>query len=153
MNSTKRAVLAGVVGTLFLMPACQKNFEKGPGGGHHYGQQDKRVFEVYIYADPNDPTKCLADWPVGTLWKTKGHTVTWFSDDGGQYTVDFSKGSHSPDKSPFSSATFSVSSNGETPSGALQSSATGYYDFAIFSSNNPQKPCKDPSDPGYIVKP
>ena len=153
MSSTDRTILVGLLSTVLLLPACQQKLGKGPGGGHHYGQQDKRVFEVYIYADPSNPSQCLADWPVGTLWKTKGHTVTWFSDDGGQYTVDFSKGSHIPDKSPFQSATFSVSSNGQQSSGALQAGATGYYDFAIYSSSNPNTPCKDPKDPGYYVKP
>jgi hypothetical protein len=126
---------------------------QGPGPGHHYGQQDKRVFEVYIYADPNNSGQCLEDWPVGTLWQGKHQTVTWFSDDGGQYTVDFNKGSHTGTKTPFQSDTFTVSSNGAQSSGDLQAGATGYYDYAIHAGDANGPICKDVKDPGWYVKP
>src|ERR1700751_129456 len=102
MDCKRRVVLVGLLVALMYLVACQKKFTgQGPGAGHHYGQEKNREFQVYIYADSNNPGQCLADWPVGTLWRTKGHTVTWFSVDGGQYTVDFTQGSHTPDKSPF----------------------------------------------------
>jgi hypothetical protein len=113
------------------------------------------VFEVSIYADPdpNNPGKCLADWPVGTLWQGKHQTVLWISDDGGQYTVDFTQGHHSP-RSPFhNGSTFEVLSNGKKASGDLEGGASGYYDFAIRSGGINGSICKDPSDPGYYVRP
>jgi len=151
MNEMRKAVLAAVGMVLVFTSGCENKFTgRGPGAGHHYGQKDSRVFEVYIYADPNNPSQCLVDWPVGTLWKNKHHTVTWFSDDGNQYTVDFKKGNHLPDKSPFQTDTFTVLAGGSQKSGALQPNATGYYDFAVLDSQNNK--CKDPSDPGYYVK-
>jgi hypothetical protein len=109
------------------------------------------VFEVYIYADPSNPGKCLADWPVGTLWQGKHQTVVWFSDDGGEYTVDFTKGTHAAPKSPFKSGTFTVPKNGKNDSGDLTAGASGYYDFAILDASG--NTCKDRGDPGYYVKP
>jgi hypothetical protein len=151
MNWKQEAVLAGLAMALVCSSACrQMKLGQGPGAGHKYGQQDNREFQVYIYTDPNDSTKCLADWPVGTLWRTHHQTVTWFSDDGGIYTVDFTKGSHTP-KSPFQSDTFTVQSNGKQASGNLQPNASGYYDFAILDANG--KICKDAKDPGYYVGP
>ena len=154
MKWTQNVVLVTLGFTLLFTSACHKKvlLERGPGAGHHFGQQDKRLFEVYIYTDPNNPANCLADWPVATLWKSKHHTVTWFSDDGAEYTIDFNQGSHAPDKSPFQSATFTVTGGGQQPSGQLQPNATGYYDFAIHAGNANGPVCKPPSDPGYYVK-
>ena len=110
------------------------------------------MFEVYVYADPNNPGKCLLDWSVGTLWQSKHQTVTWFSDDGSEYTVDFTKGNHAAPKSPFQSDAFTVVGGGKQSSGALQQGASGYYDFAVHAGDANAPICKDPSDPGYYVK-
>jgi hypothetical protein len=152
MKGTQNAVLITLGFALLFTSGCHKKvlLEHGPGAGHHYGQQNNRVFEVYIYTD--NQGSCSADWPVGTLWKNKNHTVTWFSDDGAEYTIDFNQGSHTPDKSPFQSATFTVTGGGQQPSGQLQSNASGYYDFAIRAGNANGPICKQPSDPGYYVK-
>ena len=151
MNKKRNCFLAAIGLVLVFASACHHDLTgKGPGAGHHFGLQDKRPFEVYIYTDPNNPSQCLLDWPVATLWKNKHHTVTWFSDDGKQYTVDFTKGTHSPDKSPFQSDTFGVPGGGSTKSGPLQPNAYGYYDFAVLDAQNNK--CKDASDPGYYVK-
>src|SRR6516164_9512396 len=113
MTTTQRVVLVGLAVANLSLSDCRHSAavppvvspSSGPGPGHHYGQSS-RVFEVYIYADPSNPGKCLADWPVGTLWQGKHQTVVWFSDDGGEYTVDFTKGTHAAPKSPFKSGTF-----------------------------------------------
>jgi hypothetical protein len=104
--------------------------------------------------DPTSQTRqCLADWPQATLWKSKNQTVTWFSDDGQQYTVDFTKGKKG---SPFSESTFTVPKNGGKPSGDLQKSSD-YYDYAIWVGGGAGDPnskvCKQPDDPGIYVKP
>jgi hypothetical protein len=156
MNRRQTLVLVGLAIALLCISSCKSKpragLGKGPGAGHHYGRQDPRLFEVYIYTDPNDPSKCLADWPVGTLWQGRHQTVEWFSDDGGDYTVDFNQGHHAGSKSPFSEATFYVPSNGSISSKELVQAASGYYDFAIrFGANG--NICKDPSDPGYHIKP
>ncbi len=154
MNARQGFILAGLAIAVLFLSSCrerQRGFGHGPGAGHGYGQQDQRVFEVYIYADSSNSGKCSADWPVGTLWKSKHHTVTWYSDDGAQYTVDFNRGTHADPKSPFHSATFTVPAGDKVSSGPLLQNATGYYDFAILDANG--NPCKDPSDPGYYIKP
>ena len=155
MNWKQISVLTGLAIALLCISSCKSRpaLGKGPGAGHHYGRQDPRVFEVYLYADPNDSSKCLADWPVGTLWQGRRQTVEWFSDDGGEYTVDFNLGHHAGSKSPFADATFDVASNGSTPSKELAQGASGYYDFAIRSGGSTGKVCKDTSDPGYLIKP
>jgi len=155
MSLKQKAVLAGLTIALSSISGCrQANLI--PGQGQHHGQEDKRVFEVYIYADPGNAGKCLADWPVGTLWQGKHQTVLWISDDGGQYTVDFTQGHHAP-QSPFQNgSTFDVPGSGKKASGDLiggASPASGYYDFAIRSGGINGSICKDPSDPGYYVKP
>jgi hypothetical protein len=155
MSLKQKSVLTGLAIALSSISACrQANLVGTPGPGQHHGQEDKRVFRVYIYADPSKPGKCLADWPVGTLWQGKHQTVLWVSDDGGEYTVDFTQGHHSPPPlSPFPDATFNVSSNGVKPSGGLQPGASGYYDFAIRSGGINGANCKETSDPGYYVRP
>ena len=154
MNGRQVSVLTGLALALLCISACKSKISpglgKGPGAGHHYGRQDPRVFEVYIYADPGNPGQCLADWPVGTLWQGRHQTVKWFSDDGGEYTVDFTQGQHG---SPFSNTTFDVPSNGSTVSNDLVTSASGYYDFAIRSGGVNGNICKHPNDPGYIIRP
>jgi hypothetical protein len=155
MRRKKRAVLTGLGIALILTPACGRHakfVEQPPGPGQYYGQKDQREFRVYIYTDPDNPAKCWADWPVGTLWRTKQQTVLWISDDGLGYTVDFTKGV--PGTSPFQNGTtFDVPAGGQKSSGALNSKATGYYSFAIFPAKTGAKPCKDPTDPGYYVQP
>jgi hypothetical protein len=155
MTLKQKAVLTGVAVSLISISGCRQAELREPGPGHHHGQEDKRVFRVYIYADPNNPGKCSVDWPVGTLWQGKHQTVLWVSDDGGEYTVDFTQGHHSPSPlSPFSSATtFTVSSSGVKPSGDLGPGASGYYDFAIRLGGANGTNCKETTDPGYYVKP
>jgi hypothetical protein len=130
---------------------------EGPGPNHNFGKKASRKFEVYIYTpDPNNPSQCSVDWPVGTLWKgasaNDSQTVTWFSDDNKQYTIDFRKGSNG---SPFSSQYFTVPMGGSVNSGSLQPTASGYYSFAVLagdaSSTQICKKATDP-DPGYYVK-
>lgn len=179
MNFSEKLILAGLAVSLLLLPACERHrrrrtgggggggaelLGKGPGAGHHYGQQNPRDFEVYIYTDPDDPTKCHADIDVATLWtRTKKNgtvirqTVTWFSDDGKDYTVDFSPDSHYPDKrgSPFQSPDqIYIPAGKSAHSQDLKPDSTGYYAFAIWAGQNLSgKPCKDASDPGYRVSP
>ena len=153
MQRMEKAVLTGVVIAVVFTPACHKQF-KTHAPGNHYGQEDQRRFDVYIYTDPNDATKCLADWPVGTIWFTKHQSVMWFSDDGKQYTIDFNAGTHNPPpKTPFQNLTYTVNANGTKPSGPVQQGASGYYDFAIHAGDINGPICKDASDPGYYVKP
>jgi hypothetical protein len=109
------------------------------------------VFSIYLYVDPAHPDQCFIDWPVATLWKTANQTVNWVSDDGGEYTVDFTLGHN---QSPFSQLTFHVLNNGVTPSGDLTQSGK-YYDYGIRAGDATGKICKpskDP-DPGLYVKP
>ena len=146
MNAIRNAVLAALgIAMVFAFGCRRQSVQQGPGPGHGYGREDTRVFEVYIYTDPTDPSKCWLDWSVGTLWKPH-QTVTWFSDDGRQYTVNF----NGTNGSPFQSSTFPVAAGGFTNSGALQPNASGYYEFAVLNAQNSQ--CKDPKDPGYYVK-
>ena len=158
MNGRQISVLTGLAVALLCISACKPKISpglgQGPGAGHHYGRQDPRVFEVYIYADPSQTGKCLADWPVGTLWQGRHQSVKWFSDDGGEYTVDFTQGNHQGgSKSPFTALTFHVPSNGSVVSNDLVTTATGYYDFAIRFGDANGSVCKDPSDPGVIIRP
>ena len=147
MSQKQAAVLAGLAIAVVSITACHKNEEFLPGAGHHYGQKPAREFRVYIYSDGQYPNSCFADWPVATLWKSSNQTVTWVSDDSNKYTVDFSKGHNG---SPFPSKTFDIPAGQETSSGGLNSSASGYYDFAILAGNG--QTCKDAADPGYYVK-
>ena len=165
MNWKRGVVLAGLAVGLVFMGGCKG---KGgvPGGGTQgggpgksgqgYGRQKPREFDVYIYVNPQDSSECLADWPKGTLWQGQLHTVKWFSDDGGDYTVDFTQGHHAGQKSPFATDKFTVQGSnggsGQQVSGDLQPGARGYYDFVISGTLN-GKPCKYAGDPGYIVKP
>jgi hypothetical protein len=162
MNRTRIAVLAVLGTALVSMSGCRAcNFApktggqghgEGPGPNQHFGQMDSRNFEVYIYTpDPNMPNQCLLDWPVGILWRSKNQTVTWFSDDDKEYTVDF--GANSPFKQP--DPTFDVKSKpGFLNSGPLQQNASGYYSFSVHAGDKNGTVCKkatDP-DPGYYVK-
>jgi hypothetical protein len=110
-----------------------------------------REFQVYIYTpDPQKRDQCLLDWPVATLWRSDNQTVTWFSDDNYQYTVDFTLGSAG---SPFSSPTFTVPMGGSVSSGNIQS-GPGYYNFGVHAGDKNGPVCKkatDP-DPGYYIK-
>lgn len=190
MNLSQKLVLAGLAVTLVLVPACAHHRRRGggggddrskgcgglpcgqgPGAGHHYGQTD-REFQVYVYTDPEDSSKCYADIDIATLWtktrKTNGQpvsqTVTWFSDDGNDYTIDFRPDPKYPDKrgSPFQppphqpqTHLFYIPRKGSVPSQPLNPDSTGYYAFAIWSGKNVDQgqPCKDASDPGYRVSP
>ena len=152
MNKHRIRILVTLGIALVFPVGCQKNYLVGPGPGHHYGQQASRVFEVYIYSDPQYPGKCFLDWPVGTLWQSQHQTVTWVSDDGAEYTVDFTQGTHAAPKSPFQSDTYTVTGGGKQSSGPLQQGANGYYDFAVRAGNANATICKDPSDPGYYVR-
>ena len=160
MTRMQQAVLATLGVALVFTCGCQTKFTgQGPGAGQHYGKLKSRVFEVYIYTDPGNPGQCLLDWPVATVWKSDQQTVTWFSDDGNQYTVDFGLGSQAAPKNPFQanppgSNTFTVPGGGNKNSGALQSSASGYYGFGVHAGDANGPICKkatDP-DPGYYVK-
>jgi hypothetical protein len=92
----------------------------------------------------------LVDWTGAALWKNKHHTVTWVSDDGAAYTVDFNLGSNG---SPFSAGpVFAVPAGGETSSGALSPTSQGYYNYGIKDANGQM--CKNASnpDPGVYVR-
>ena len=151
MSQKQAAVLAGLAIAVVSISACQKKqvIFPWPGPGQNYGQSPGRDFRVYIYTDPQNPSSCLADWSVGTLWKSKQQTVTWISDDGNEYTVDFTKGQNG---SPFSQSTFDIPGSHEKSSGSLNSTASGYYDFMIHTGSVNGPACKDPKDPGYYVK-
>ena len=151
MNRNRMRILVTLGIALVFPVGCQNKAFQGAGGGHHYGTQPAREFDVSIYADPTSTTGgCLLDWPVATLWRNQ--TVKWFSDDGLQYTIDFTKGQHG---SPFQNgATFIVPAGGSISSGTLKSqqqAPSQYYDFAVYMGNA-STPCKDPSDPGYYVR-
>lgn len=160
MNSMQMAVLAVLGIALASIAGCTGGGNptpqtqgvghgEGPGANQHFGQMHSRDYQVYIYTpDPNHRDQCLLDWPVAILWKNANQTVTWFSDDNYEYTVDFGT------KSPFSSSTFDVPMGASVNSGALQSAATGYYPFSIHAGDKNGTVCKkanDP-DPGYYVK-
>lgn len=173
MSLSAKLVLAGLAVTLVLVPACAHHRHggggkttsgcggapcgQGPGAGHHYGQMD-RTFEVYIYTDLEDPTKCYADVDAGTLWtmtqkhngKPVNQTVTWFSDDNKEYTVAFdtSKGS------PFESSVFHIKApNYKQDSGKIIK-GSDYYEYSIYSGDNATgTPCLKAEDPGWHVNP
>ena len=143
----RNAVHAVVFVTLLFAVACRQGALKEPPPGQHHGKDNNRVFSVYIYTpDQAHPDQCLADWPVATLWKDLHQTVDWVSDDGGEYTVDFTKGQNG---SPFADKKFPVPANGHVPSKDLTQSGK-YYEYAIENANG--NVCKDPSDPGLYVK-
>jgi hypothetical protein len=175
MNFSEKLILAGLAISLLVLPACERRRPEdhhngglkglcgqgvpcgqGPGAGKRYGQTD-RIFEVYIYTDPDDSSKCWADIDVATLWtKTKkngtpvNQRVTWFSDDGKEYFVDFTKGHYG---SPFAESTFDVPKDGKKESGKVIQSGK-YFDYAIYAGGAAVgTPCKDASDPGYRVNP
>jgi hypothetical protein len=140
--------MSGCTRTVVTPPSTGQGHGEGPGPNQHFGQMSLREFQVYIYSpDPTKPDQCLLDWPVAILWKSANQTVTWFSDDNNQYTIDFTQGS------PFSSPTFTVPMGGSVSSGKIQS-GTGYYPFAVHAGDKSGPICKkatDP-DPGYYVK-
>lgn len=144
-----KAGLAGLAIALVSLSACRQVRVAAPGPGSHYGQQQDRVFDVYIYTDPAHPQQCYADAAAVTIWKSKNQMVHWISDDGNAYLVDFTLGQHG---SPFGQTTFPVQANGVTPSGASQGSS-GYYDYGIRAGTAPNSPiCKPANDPGVYVK-
>ena len=152
MSQKQAAVLAGLAIAEVSISACQKK-EMILAGGQNYGRSPAHKFRVYIYSDGQYPNACFADLAVATLWKNQQQTVTWVSDDGYEYTVDFSAGQHG---SPFSqtSPTFDIPADKETKSGSLNVNASGYYDFLIRAGSASGPPCKKPTDPdpGYYVK-
>ena len=112
----RKAALAGLIIALTSICGCHKTPTKSPGSGtlptfnpsdpgpgHHHGREHDREFKVYIYTDTGDPKQpCFADFPKAVLWKDKSpttgktQTVTWFSDDGLEYYVDFLQPKGSP---------------------------------------------------------
>jgi hypothetical protein len=148
MTFKEKVILASLAFAIVSLPSCrQTRFTPGPG--QHHGQDEKRVFWVYLYTDPDHPDQCLADWPVATLWKGKHQTVTWVSDDHRDYFVDFTQGHNG---SPFGQTTFLVPKNGARSSGDLIQSGK-YYDYAIRAGTDANALiCKPPSDPGLYVK-
>lgn len=146
--SKQRPFLAVLALTVVAASGCRQIQVKETPPGRHHGREDKRVFAVYVYSDPDHSEQCLVDWPIATLWKSAHQTMKWVSDDGGQYTVDFAQGHNG---SPFSAGTFVVPGGGEIPSGDLTQSGK-YYDYAIRSGDASGKICKPPSDPGLYVK-
>jgi hypothetical protein len=162
MKKMQLAVLAALGIALVFTSGCHqgnvapqgpvRGHGEGPGPNQHFGKSASREFQVYIYTpDPNNTGQCSIDWPVATLWKSANQTVTWFSDDNNQYTVDFTQpGSQG---SPFSSTWFTVPKGGSVNSGSIQSNA-GYYSFVVHAGDLKGQICKkatDP-DPGYYVK-
>jgi hypothetical protein len=177
MNFSMKLVLAGLAVTLVLIPACTHHRRRGgggggdetkngcgvlpcgqgPGAGHHYGQTD-RTFEVYIYTDREDSTKCYADVDVGTLWtmtqkhngKPVNQNVTWFSDDNKDYTVAFDtrKGS------PFEASVFHVVGPSYKKNSGKIIKGGDYYEYSIYSGDNATgTPCLKAEDPGWHVNP
>jgi hypothetical protein len=144
----QHAVLAGLAIALVSLSACRSAHVTELPPGQHHGREDKREFRIYVYVDPAHTDQCFVDWPVATLWRSLNQTVTWVSDDGGDYTVDFRLGTNG---SPFSQPTFYVPKNGEKPSGDLTQSGK-YYDYGIKIGNESGKPCKPSGDPGLYVK-
>jgi hypothetical protein len=152
MSITQNTVVTGLIIALVFVSGCGARKPLHVPPGNKFGLKDAREFPIYIYADtdPAHAGQCLVDWTGATLWKNKHHTVTWVSDDGAAYTVDFGLGSNG---SPFSAGTvFAVPANGETPSGALSQTSQGYYNYGIKGANGQM--CKDASnpDPGVYVK-
>lgn len=150
-NRIRTLVTLGLA-LVFVVGCHNKAALVGPGAGHHYGQEKDRDFKVSVYTDPSNPSKCLLDWSVGTLWKSKNQTVTWFSDDNLPYTIDFTHGHQgSPFQQP--SPQFPLPAAGSVSSTNLQPNASGYYDFQVYAGNPPTALCKDlTDDPGYYVK-
>jgi hypothetical protein len=151
MSMKQKAILSGFAIAFLSISACQAPVNPPPSklmAGQHHGKEDKRVFSISIYTDTDHPDQCLADWPAATLWKSSNQTVEWVSDDGGDYSVDFTLGHNG---SPFSQSTFYVSKNGVAHSGNLTQSGK-YYDYGIRAGDPNGKVCKPASDPGLYVK-
>jgi hypothetical protein len=150
MSVKQNAALTGLIVVLIFVSGCKQRFVDEPGPGKKHGQEDKRSFRIYIYADPTSTTGgCLVDWPQAILWKTKHQTAIWISDDGAKYTVDFSLGANN---GPFTGGpTFAVPANGDTGD-LTPTSQPGYYSYGIRDANGNK--CKDASnpDPGVYVK-
>lgn len=147
MNLRQQCLVA-VVLFLMVLGGCKRTKEF-VGPGEHHGQEQGRVFEVYIYTDPTDSSHCYADAAVVTLWKTQNQRVKWISDDDKPYFVNFV----GANGSPFSDTTFQVPTHGDKASGNLIQYGK-YYEYGIWPGNSAQgAPCKQSSDPGiYVVK-
>ena len=148
MTFKRKMILAGITFVFVTFPACREA-QFTPGPGQHHGQQHGREFPIYVFTDPNDPSRCYADTAVATIWIAQAQTVKWISDDDKEYFIDFTKGQNN---SPFSQPTFYVKKHGATQSGGLIH-AGKYYDYAIFAGKDSTFPmCKPSSDPGLYVK-
>src|SRR5262249_9586941 len=123
MNLRQQCLVA-VVLFLMVLGGCKRTKEF-VGPGEHHGQEQGRVFEVYIYTGPTDSSHCYADASVVTLWKTLDQRVKWISDDDKEYFVDFNMGHNG---SPFADKTFPVPAHGDKASGKLTQSGQ-YYDY------------------------
>jgi len=148
MNLRQQSLMAVVLFSIVL-GACNRA-KQFVGPGQHHGQEQGRVFEVFIYTDPTDSSHCYADAAVVTLWKTQNQRVKWISDDDKPYFVDFV----GTNGSPFTDRTFSVPPHGDKESGNLTQSGGKYYEYGIWAGGSGQgTPCKQSSDPGiYVVK-
>jgi hypothetical protein len=148
MPAKNKLVSLSIASFVFLFGCQGRHYAPTPG--QHYGIKDDRSYEVYIYANPNNPGQCLVDLDVATLWKIHNQTATWISDDGGDYFVDFGAGQHG---SPFAGgATFPVSQNTNGYSGKI-TGPPGYYNYAIYlGKQKGTTPCKPADDPGFYVK-
>lgn len=172
MTTIPKVVLAGLSLVLASFSTCQQTKPTGgnpvpPQLSNTTCQQDgkkgtdpNRSFCIHIYQDPDDSSKCFADFPAATLWARDTHTVTWISDDT-QYTIDFGSGSAG---SPFdngNSFTMTQSSAGtpfQVQSPKVKKNPPGpksvYYNYFIKVGSNTGHTCnadKD-NDPGIYVK-
>lgn len=149
MTMRRTLVLAGLAVALVSLSACdRKNSGQQPGAAsapqHNPGQADQREFAISLYTDPQSGL-CFADFAAATLWKSKNQKVIWFPDDY-TYQVDF--GSNSPfGTNPIRVPYDPSNPNKGSPSGPLNSNASGEYKYTIVGNS-----CRGPGDPVIYVK-
>jgi hypothetical protein len=156
MRFAAKLVLAGLVVALVGFAVYTFRFApKSAPCPPEPGKKANRVFMIHLYSDGS---ACFADLSYVTLWRTLNQKVTWFSDDGNEYKVNFRDGvKNPPPGTPFQYSNsqndqfeFDVKAHGQAASAVPVRSGLYYYSV---TRNNEQTPCLKPEDPGLHVNP